>query len=245
MCVCFKLPTPILSSRLPTARWNCPMSPAWSHIEVSINGGTQDGLFHFMEKPTKMDDLGARGTPILGNPPHDFRGGPLEDLFTCRTFDPAQVTDFASAALRIGVILLGAEWFINLCNGDCAGNVGKRNCRCFRAICTRIIGDLRKTFLKYPKIGVPPVIIHFSGIFHEMNHPATGNPDWWKRPSLAGSTFIFCLAFKVKSPFVPADSEWLPVGMEKDCWKPATLPMPTWGVVPPVNHIDDLNMSEQ
>ena len=99
----------------------------------------------------------------------------VEDLFTCRTFDPAQVTDFASAALRIGVILLGAEWFINLCNGDCAGNVGKRNCRCFRAICTRIIGDLRKTFLKYPKIGVPPVIIHFSGIFHEMNHPAIGD----------------------------------------------------------------------
>ena len=31
-------------------------------------------------------------------------------------------------------------------------------------------------------IGVPPDIIHFSGIFHERNHPAMGYPHWWKPP---------------------------------------------------------------
>ena len=34
-----------------------------------------------------------------------------------------------------------------------------------------------------PEIGVPPVIIHFSRIVHEINHPAIGVPPWlWKPP---------------------------------------------------------------
>ena len=34
---------------------------------------------------------------------------------------------------------------------------------------------------RFPEIGVPPGIIHFSTIFHEMNHPAIGVPPWlWK-----------------------------------------------------------------
>ena len=34
----------------------------------------------------------------------------------------------------------------------------------------------------FPEIGVPPVLIHFSGIFHEINHPAMGVPHLWKPP---------------------------------------------------------------
>ena len=31
--------------------------------------------------------------------------------------------------------------------------------------------------------GVPPVIIHLNGIFHEINHPSIlGYPDLWKPP---------------------------------------------------------------
>ena len=30
---------------------------------------------------------------------------------------------------------------------------------------------------------VPPVMIYFTGIFHEINHPAIGDPPWpWKLP---------------------------------------------------------------
>ena len=32
----------------------------------------------------------------------------------------------------------------------------------------------------FPKIGIPPVIIHFSRIFHEINHPLWGNPKNWE-----------------------------------------------------------------
>ena len=39
---------------------------------------------------------------------------------------------------------------------------------------------------RFPKIGVPPVLIHFSGIFHEINHPAS----YWGTP-IPGSTTRF------------------------------------------------------
>ena len=37
---------------------------------------------------------------------------------------------------------------------------------------------------RFPKIGVPPVLIHFSGIFHEINHPAS----YWGTPIPASTT---------------------------------------------------------
>ena len=30
----------------------------------------------------------------------------------------------------------------------------------------------------FPEIGVPPVLIHFNGIVHEINHPAIGVPPF-------------------------------------------------------------------
>ena len=59
------------------------------------------------------------------------------------------------------------------------------------------------------------------------------------------AAFIGCLASKVQSIRLLL---WATprVGMEKDCWKPAaTLPMPTWVILPHVNQIDDLKISEQ
>ena len=36
----------------------------------------------------------------------------------------------------------------------------------------------------FPKIGVPPVIIHFNGSFHEINHPAIGVPPFLETPHI-------------------------------------------------------------
>ena len=39
--------------------------------------------------------------------------------------------------------------------------------------------DCRRASSLFPKkMGEPPVIIHFSRIFHEINHPAIGVPPW-------------------------------------------------------------------
>ena len=43
------------------------------------------------------------------------------------------------------------------------------------------LGNVLRAILGFPKIGVPPVIIHFHGIFPNKNHPANlGVP--WKTP---------------------------------------------------------------
>ena len=37
---------------------------------------------------------------------------------------------------------------------------------------------------RFPEIGVPPVLIHFNGIFHEINHPAMGVPHGHGNPHI-------------------------------------------------------------
>ena len=39
----------------------------------------------------------------------------------------------------------------------------------------------------FPKIGMPPVVIHFHAIFHEINHPAIGYPIFGIPPSYGQS----------------------------------------------------------
>ena len=46
-------------------------------------------------------------------------------------------------------------------------------------------------------LGVPPVIIHLSGNFHEINHPFLGYPHWWKPPHV-------WFAVQLRRPFCPS-----------------------------------------
>ena len=70
---------------------------------------------------------------------------------------------------------------------------------------------------RFPEIGVPPVIIHFNGFFHEIDHLAIGEPPWlWKtlysKASTAGSagSFAFFLTgfWRIHLPQMLQKAAW-------------------------------------